>query len=311
MDTLDAMKVFRRVAEAGSFAAAARQLDLAPASVTRAVQLLEERVGLRLLHRTTRSVRLTESGARYLQTVRQTLAEIDAIEEALRGERTREVGGTLRLTMPVSLGTRHLVPLLAQFKSAHPQLRMDLDFSDGPVDLLGQGFDAAIRVSTRLPDSSLSARRIGSSPVVLSAAPAYLARSGSPRTVEDLRHHQVLQYAHPQGEVGAGLRLVGADTEDPVAAIRANSADALKGFAVAGWGLIQTPAFVVADELADGRLVRVLPQVPLGEYGISVVFPDRAFLPQRIRRLIDHLAMHLGTLLGIEPQRAPAVPQAA
>lgn len=306
MDTLDAMKVFRRVAEVGGFAEAARQLDLAPASVTRAVQSLEERTGLRLLHRTTRSMRLTESGERYLQMVRRALTEIEAVEDALRGERTREVSGTLRLSMPVALGTRYLVPLLAQFKAEHPQLRMDLDFSDGPVDVLGQGFDAAIRVSMRLADSSLNARSIGSSPVVIAASAAYLQRAGTPRTLEDLRKHQMLEYSHQQGELTGGLRLVGSEREAaPASSIRANSGEALKGFAIAGLGLVQAPTFLLADELADGRLERLLPQVPLGEYIISIVFPERAFLPQRTRRLIDHLAARLGTAFGVANSVAP------
>jgi DNA-binding transcriptional LysR family regulator len=179
MDTFDAMKVFVRVAEAGSFAEAARQLDLAPASATRAVQSLEERVGFRLFHRTTRRVALTESGGRYMETVKRALAEIGGLEEALRGEVSAEVRGTLKLTMPVALGVQHIVPLLAEFKRAHPKLRMDLDFSDSVVDLLGDGYDAAIRVSARLADSSLSARRIGSSPMVISASPDYLRRHGT------------------------------------------------------------------------------------------------------------------------------------
>lgn len=286
MDTLEAMKVFLRVADAGGFAVAARQMDLTPASVTRAVQSLEERVGMRLLQRTTRSVRLTQTGERYLETVRRMLVEIEEIEDALRHERSSEVSGTLRLSMPVALGTRHLVPLLAQFKQQHPRLRMDLDFSDGPVDLVEQGFDAAIRVSTQLADSSLSARRIASSPVVISASPAYLQRHGAPVALDDLQRHHCLQYVHQ----AAGRNGV----SEPQ--IRANSGEALKGLAVAGLGLIQTPAFLVADELADGRLLRVLPRLDLGEYVVSVVFAERSLMPLRLRCLIDHLAGRLGDL---------------
>lgn len=297
MDTLDAMKVFLRVADAGGFAVAARQMDLTPASVTRAVQSLEERVGMRLLQRTTRSVRLTQTGERYLQTVRRMLVEIEEIEDALRHERSSEVSGTLRLSMPVALGTRHLVPLLAQFKQQHPRLRMDLDFSDGPVDLVEQGFDAAIRVSTQLADSSLSARRIGSSPVVISASPAYLQRHGAPVTLDDLQRHHCLQYVHQK----AGRNGV------PEPQIRANSGEALRGLAVAGLGLIQTPAFLVADELADGRLLRVLPRLDLGEYVVSVVFAERSLMPLRLRCLIDHLAGRLGDL-GTPARVARAAP---
>jgi DNA-binding transcriptional LysR family regulator len=295
MDTLEAMKVFLRVADAGGFAVAARQMDLTPASVTRAVQSLEERVGMRLLQRTTRSVRLTQTGERYLETVRRMLEEIEEIEDALRHERSSEVSGTLRLSMPVALGTRHLVPLLAQFKQRHPRLRMDLDFSDGPVDLVEQGFDAAIRVSTKLADSSLSARRIGGSPVVISASPAYLQRHGAPVTLDDLQRHHCLHYAHQEAARNG--------VSEPQ--IRANNGEALKGLAVAGLGLIQTPAFLVADELADGRLLRVLPRLDLGEYVVSVVFAERSLMPLRLRCLIDHLAGRLGDL-GAAARLGPA-----
>jgi DNA-binding transcriptional LysR family regulator len=293
MDTLDAMKAFVKVAEAGSFAEAARRLDMAPPVVTRAIQALEARVGTRLFHRTTRRVGLTEAGQRYLGTASRALAELDELEAALRGESSGEVSGTLRLTMPVALGTRHLVPLLAQFKAQHPRLRMDLDFCDHLVDPVSRGFDAAVRVSMKLADSSLGARRIAASPVVLAAAPSYLSRHGEPASLEALRSHPVLEVVTDRGHAGA-LRVVGADVESSEA-IRANSAEALKGFAVAGLGLIRSPAFVVADELADGRLVRVLPDLALGEYVVSVVFPNRTMMPLRLRRLIDHLARGLAS----------------
>ena len=295
MDRLEAMRMFVRVAEAGGFAEAARQLDVAPPVVTRAVQALEQRLSMRLFNRTTRRVGLTESGERYLHTVRRTLAEIEGVEEDLRQEHAGSIAGTLRLSMPVTLGTRHLVPLLAEFKRQHPKLRMDLDFSDSAVDVVGQGFDAAIRVATKLSDSALHARRIGTSPVVITASPAYLQRHGTPASLEELGGHQMLQYANQGSDAPGALRVVGSEpfAEAP---IRTNSGDALKGFAVAGLGLIRTPAFVVADELADGRLARVLPHIGLGEYAISIVFPGRTFMPQRMRRLIDHLAAHLDDL---------------
>lgn len=294
MDTIEAMKAFVKVAEAGSFAEAARRLDVAPPIVTRAVQTLESRVGTRLFNRTTRRVALTDAGQRYLGTAARTLAELDELEALLRGEARGEVSGTLRLTMPVALGTRHLVPLLADFKAQHPRLRMDLDFCDHAVDPVTRGFDAAIRVSTKLADSSLSARRMASCPVVLAAAPSYLARLGEPLVLEDLGRHQVLEVIGERGHTAA-LRVVGGGAEFGES-IRANSAEALKGFAVAGQGLIRAPAFVVADELAAGKLVRVLADVDLGEYAVLVVFPNRSMLPMRVRRLIDHLARGLAAL---------------
>lgn len=294
MDTLQALKTFIQVAEAGGFAEAARRLDVAPPQVTRAVKALEARIGARLFHRTTRQVRLTDAGERYLQTASRSLSELEELEAALRGEASGEVSGTLRLTMPVTLGTRHIVPLLAQFRARHPRLKLDLDFCDHAVDPVSRGFDAAVRVSTRLPDSSLGARRIAASPAVLAAAPSYLAQHGVPATLDELRDHPVLEAPAERGPAGS-LRVVKGALDAPEA-IRANSAEALKGFAVAGLGLIQSPAFVVADELAQGRLVRVLADVPLGEYVVSVVFPHRTLMPARLRHLIEHLAGGLAML---------------
>lgn len=310
MDTLDAMKAFVNVAHAGRFSEAARRLDVAPAHVTRAVQVLEARIGQRLLNRTTRKVSLTDAGARYLAAAERTLAELDEMEGTLRGEASGEVRGTLRLTMPVALGTRHIVPLLADFKLRHPALRLDLDFCDHPVDPVSRGFDAAIRVSTRLADSSLAARRVAASAVVIAASPLYLARHGRPATVDDLRDHQVLAVAAHGTHVGH-LRVVGSGSL--AEAIRANSAEALKGFALAGLGLMRSPEFAVAEELADGRLVRVLEDIPLGEYAITVVFPNRSLMPLRLRHLIDHLARGLASLdaAGAKRRTAPEVRLAA
>jgi len=301
MDTIEAMKAFVAAAEARSFAEAARRLDLAPPVVTRAVQTLEGRVGMRLFNRTTRRVALTEAGERYLSTAMQALEQLDEMESSLRGEASGEVSGTLRLTMPVTVGSRYLVPMLAEFKNLHPRLRLDLDFCDHLVDPISRGFDAAIRVSTALADSTLTARRIGSFPVVLAAAATYLARRGTPDTMESLRGHDVLQVASERG----ALRIVGRDVGNDEA-IRANSAEALRGFAVAGLGLIRAPAFVVADELACGQLVRVLPDVSLGEYVVSAVFPHRTMMPVRLRRLLDHLALGFAALPH-EPRRPQGI----
>lgn len=306
MDTMQALKIFLGVADAGSFAEAARRLDLAPPQVTRAVQALEARLGTRLFHRSTRRVQLTDAGARYRATAARSLAELDELEAVLRGESSGEVGGTLRLSMPVALGTRHVVPLLAEFCARHPRLQLDLDFCDHPVDPVARGFDAALRVSTALADSSLGVRRLASSPVVLAGSPDYLRRHGRPATLAALAGHRVLEVPPERGAAGA-LRVVPGPGA-PAPGIRANSAEALKGFALAGHGLIRSPAFVLADELAQGRLVRVLDQQALGDYTISALFPNRTLMPLRLRRLIDHLAAGLASLAA---PAAPAVARAA
>jgi DNA-binding transcriptional LysR family regulator len=299
MDTLDAMKIFVRVADTANFAETARQLDVAPATVTRAVQSLERRLSARLFHRSTRSVRLTDDGRRYLDAAKLALTELLAAEDAVRSTRARQVVGTLRLTMPTALGTRFIVPLLAEFRERHPELHLDLDFSDGAMDLVASGFDAAIRVATQLPDSSFAARRIATSPAVITGAPSYLARHGMPQNLADLMQHVQVQYAHPFGPPGP---LAAGPAAAPV---RVNSGDALKSFALAGHGLVRTPAFVVADELASGRLVQVLPQVDLGEFVVHVLFAERNLMPLRLRHLIDFLSSRLGPLAPPAPGRRP------
>lgn len=305
MDTLEAMRIFVRVADTANFAEAARQLDIAPATVTRAVQALEQRLSARLFHRSTRSVRLTDDGQRYLDAARPALTGLFAAEEAVRATRARQVAGSLRLTMPAGLGTRYIVPLLAEFRERHPELRLDLDFSDVAMDLIAAGFDAAIRVATQLPDSALAARRIASSPAVITGAPSYLARHGTPQSLGDLMQHVCVQYANQFGPPeGAGLA-------SPAAPVRVNSGDALRSFAVAGHGLVRTPAFVVADELASGRLVQVLPQLDLGEFTVHVLFAERHFMPLRLRHLIDFLGARLGRLGLAQPGERRVAAQAA
>lgn len=296
MDTLEAMRAFVKVAEAGSFTEAARRLSVAPPIVSRAVQALEARVGTRLFHRTTRRVSLTEAGQRYLGTAAHALVELEELEASLRGEAHGEVSGTLRLTMPVSLGVRYLVPLLADFQALHPRVKLDLDFCDHLVDPVARGFDAAFRVSTMLDDSALAMRRIAACPVVLAAAPAYLDRAGAPASLEALGDHPLLEVAAARGRPSAAAG----------APVRANSVEALKGFATAGLGVIRAPAFAVADDLEAGRLVRLLPHADLGEYVVSVVFAQRALMPVRLRRLIDHVAQGMA---GFPAPAAAATPR--
>lgn len=293
MDSLDAMRIFVRVVEAGGFAKAARQLDLPPPSVTRAVQALEARVGVRLLNRTTRRLSLTSSGERYLHAVRNAIVELERLESELRHERSATVSGTLRITVPVALGARYLSPPLMDFLRQHPEVRLDVDLSDDYVDLVEQGYDAAVRVGTELPDSNYTARWIGRSAIIITASPRYLAQHAVPREIRDLQDHRCVQYANGSSEDcrHAKVGLIGGG-----GAIRSNSGEGLRAFALQGAGLIRTPAFLVAAELADGTLVRVLPDVDLGQANIYAVFSDRKLLPLRVRKLIDHLAANLGDL---------------
>src|SRR5690606_6801626 len=209
MDKISGMRVFIAVAEAGGFAPAARQLGLSPPAVTRAIAALEERIGTRLLHRTTRLVKLTEAGARFLVDARRILAEIEEAEAAAAGDHARP-RGLLTVTAPVLFGRMHVAPVVLDFLELHPEVSVRLLLLDRVTDLLDEGIDVALRIA-HLPDSSLNAVRVGSVRRVACAAPAYLDRRGTPVVPADLAGHDTIGFGLSQTErewvFGSGLKL--------------------------------------------------------------------------------------------------------
>lgn len=259
MDRLDQLAVFVRVAELGSFSAAAEQLGLPRSTVSAAVQRLEARLGTRLIQRTTRSVRTTADGAGYLEWARGLLADIEEGESQFRGD-APELRGRLRVDMPPRLAGALVVPALPAFLARHPRLDLELSSTDRPVDLLREGIDCAIRVGGPL-DPALVARPLGRLAQGSYASPGYLARHGEPRTPDALAGHLVVDYLSP----GSGRVDPWEVVEDGVARrlalrarIAANSADSYIAAGIAGLGMVQLPVFDARRHVASGELVEVL-----------------------------------------------------
>ncbi|HDS0948357.1 TPA: LysR family transcriptional regulator [Stenotrophomonas maltophilia] len=288
MDTLDAMRVFVAVVERNGFSAAAQALDMSTAGVTRQVAALEKRLSTRLLHRTTRRVSPTSAGAAYYAQCVRLLAEFDALEASI-GAQALEPSGTLRINAPVSWGIARLGPLLAGYRQRYPQVELDLALSDRLVDMVEEGYDVAIRI-TREPSPALIARRLGQARITLCAAPSYLAARGTPRTPQDLEQHDCLGYSYWASGSQWPLQGPGGETRVTVNSIlQANNGDVLREAAIAGMGVILQPDFLLDDALADGRLLRVLPEWDVPAIGIFAVYTSRSHLAPKVRSFIDYL----------------------
>jgi DNA-binding transcriptional LysR family regulator len=290
LDRVTGMQVFVRVATLGSFSAAARALHLSQTMVTKHVAALENRLGVKLLHRSTRRLVLTEAGRSYLAACERILAEIEEAEASASLDRI-EPRGTLRLNVPLTFGLRQIVPALTAFSRLHPAVSVDLGLADRYVDLIEEGWDLAIRVG-RLKDSGLVARRLAPCRTIVCAAPSYLEARGAPRTLDDLSGHNCLGYTLPSA-IGAGRWAFGAegDLVVPVEGnLRANNGDALLAAALAGQGLIYQPTFIVGDSLRDGSLLRVLSGHPTLELGVHAVLPSGRQAPAKVRAFVEFLA---------------------
>lgn len=290
MDRFNAMQAFQEVAERGSLTAVAERLGVSKSVVSKQISQLEQHLGVRLLNRTTRRVRLTEAGSRYYERCRQILGDLADLELAMQAVHERP-SGQLRVTVPVSFGESHLAPLLPDFLAAYPEISVDITFDDRHIDLVGNGIDAAVRIS-QLGDSSLIARRLSSSPIRLCAAPDYLARAGRPSEPADLAHHNCLVYAYaPHTSEWQLTDPDGQTHRVPVRGnLRANNGAALLEAGVHGTGLILVPEFIAGEAIADGRLQRVLPDHDAGELGIYIVYPYTRHVSARLRAFIDYLA---------------------
>jgi DNA-binding transcriptional LysR family regulator len=291
LDRLTGLEVFAKVAAAGSLSAAARAMGLSQTMVTKHLSALETRLGVKLFHRTTRRLSITEAGRNYLESSARILAEIEAADAAVAADRI-EPRGLLRLNAPVSFGTRQIAPLLTEFAARHPRVTVEIGLNDRQVDLAEEGWDLAIRIGN-LSNSSLIARRIAPCRIVVCAAPSYLEAHGTPLTVASLAEHNCLGYtlsqSHPIDRWMFGAK---ADISVRVSGnLRANNGDALRAAAIAGQGLIHQPTFIVADDLRAGRLVALTLDQPTVELaGIYAVFPPDRHPPAKVRAFIDFIA---------------------
>lgn len=287
---LEAMAIFARVAETRSFSAAAEALGLSKATVSKAVSRLETRLGAALLHRTSRRLSLTEAGRSLAARAALMVSEAEAAEsEAL--DQAASPRGLVRLAAPMSFGMGYVAPALPDFLKDHPDISVDLHLSDEVVDLVGEGFDCALRIAA-LPDSSLTARRLRQIRRVLVASPDYLRRRGSPAHPSDLGGHACLGYAYlPRPDV---WRFVGPAGEEavvrPQGPLRANNADALTASLCAGLGLAPQPDFICWRDIAEGRLEPVMPDWQLAPISLHLAAPASGPRPARVTALMEFLA---------------------
>lgn len=292
MNELESMRVFLRVAELSSFTAAAEALGMPKASVSTAVQRLEERVHARLLHRTTRRVRLTQDGAAFAERARDLVGDFDELTQ-LFDEQGPAVRGRLRVDMPIGVA-RVVLPRLGELFAAHPELQVELSSTDRYVDVVREGFDCVVRVGPR-GDSALIARPLGSYAMVNCASPAYLARYGIPEGVKDLARHRLIHYASVLGQGASTFEYVdpstGSEAEVAMAwALTVSSSDAYLAACHAGFGVIQVPLAGVRADLERGALVEVLPEHRPAPLPLAFLFPHRRHLPRRVRVFMDFVA---------------------
>lgn len=291
---IGSMVVFARVVEAGGFSAAARRLDLSKSAVSKQISRLEARLGVRLLNRSTRRISLTEAGRVYYEGCQRTIEAAESAESALGGL-TERPSGHLRVSAPMSFGIGHVAPLLGDFLRRYPDITMDLELNDRQVDLIAEGFDLAIRIG-ELPDSSLVARRLAPSLLLLCAAPSYLERQGIPEQPEDLSDHRCLIYSY--GALGNRWRFRGPEADRRVkiaGPLAVNNGEVLAQAAVDGLGIVALPSFIVCDALRSGRLVPVLPDWHLAERAaVHAVYPAARHLSPKIRAFVDFLVEVIG-----------------
>lgn len=276
----------------GSLSGASRVSGVSLASVSRHISALEERLGTRLLVRSTRVLRLTEAGQRYYAEAKRLLAEMDELESSMRVD-AAEPSGRLRVTAPTLYGRVHLQPLLAKFLVLHPKVTLDLHLLDRPVNLLEEGIDLAVLVGEQ-PSSSLVARRLGSIRWVLSAAPDYLARRGTPRGLRDLAQHDGLVYSHLATDDAWTLMHEGRPTVVRVPTrMRSNTVDGVVTAAAAGAGIVHAPAWAIADHVAAGRLLVLFPESETPPRPVFALMTHQRLMAGKVRSLLDFLAQHL------------------
>ena len=287
MSQLEDMQMFACVMEQGSFTAAADSLGLSKQLVSRRVAALEERLGVRLLNRSTRRLSATALGQAYLERVQRILQEVAEAEQLIVTQRSSP-RGALRLSAPVSFGIQHLSPLLPGFLLRYPEVSVELDLSDRTIDLLAEGFDMAVRIGA-LADSSLIASPLMPLGMVTCASPSYLAARGVPQTPAELAGHECVLYGH-SAAVEWPFRLAGRLQRVAVKGrYRVNNGELVRDAAIAGLGIARLPTFIVEDALASGKLVAVLDAFQLPGNTAWAVYPQHRQASLLVRLLIDYL----------------------
>ena len=293
IDIVASMRVFTAVVDAGSFAGAADKLDLSRGMATRYVAQLEAHLGVRLLNRTTRKLSLTEAGSDYYQRATQVLGMIEEAETSVAQEASVP-RGTLRVTSSVAFGVRHLGWAITEYLQKYPGVHVDVTLNDRMVDLVEEGFDLAIRVTTRI-DPGLIARRLTRARVVACASPGYLKRHGTPKSPEELVGHNCISYAYSPMKEDWHFRRNGVDQTVPISGnLRGNNGDILVIAAIEGLGVALQPTFLIYEALRQKKLVRILSDWETDDLTVFAVYPNRKFLPPKVRSFIDFIAERFG-----------------
>ncbi len=309
MNPLDRMQIFARVAELSSFTQAAQVLGLPKASASLAVQQLEAHLGTRLLHRTTRRVQLTQDGQAFYERCKDLLDDVDELQAMFQQPDGTALRGRVRIDMSTGIARQLVLPALPDLLARHPLLEVELSSTDRRVDLVREGFDCVIRVGP-VAEPGLVARPLGLVRVASCASPGYLARKGTPQSLADLAQHDLVHYVSTLGTKSAGFETMGDDGSPqfhPMAGrVTVNSAEAYLGACAAGLGLIQAPLLGVRELIDRGLLVEVLPHRPAPPMPVTLIYPHRRHLPQRVRVVMDWLAAVVQAHLQSEAHGAPA-----
>lgn len=291
MDKIHAMQLFIRVAEVESFSRAADSLGLPKGSVSRQIQALENHLGTRLLHRTTRRVQLTQDGMVYFERAKDLLSNLDELDGLFQQDPT-SISGRLRVDMPVTMARNLLIPRLPAFLQQYPGIELELSSSDRLVDVVREGFDCVVRVGT-LKDSGLIARPLGKLSIINCASPDYLSRFGYPETLEDLADHAVIHYAVNLGSRPSGFEVFsdnGIRWIKTGGVLTVNSTETYQAACLAGLGIIQAPRTGVREALRSGKLVEVLPQYRAEPMPVSLLYPHRRNLSRRVHLFMEWLS---------------------
>ncbi len=291
---LDGILVFTEVVKAGSFTLAAEVSGHSTSYISKEINKLEERLGVRLMNRTTRSLHLTPEGRLYFEQCAQIISEAEQIENALAGHQV-EPKGKLRVSCPTSLGVSQLPAIFAQFLDAHPLVDLIVDLNDRKVDLIADGFDVLIRASAQLDDSSLISRKVMGSEAVTLASPDYLARHGTPKKPQDLSAHACITYSNLP--TPNQWRFVDKHGQEEVITVKekfqTNNATLEVAMCVAGHGITRLPRFVLGDELQRGALVELFSDYERTPIDVFTIYPSRKHMSSKVRAFIDFIAAHL------------------
>ncbi|RVU32788.1 LysR family transcriptional regulator [Neptunomonas marina] len=294
MDTIGAIPVFVSVVEYGGFSPAAKHLNITKSAVSKRITQLEEQLGVKLLHRTTRKLSLTEAGEHFFEHAKRAAVAAQDAEDAV-AQLQGEPQGRLKIGSPMSFGRLHMAPMIPRFLKEHPKISIDLVMDDKPIDLVGGGFDIAVR-GGNLPDSSYIARRLAPLRSVLCASPSYLKRYGAPERLEDLLEHNCLPFSYSNDVKEWTFSKAGKTHSIVVSGnYQVNNSEALRDAVLQDLGIARLPTFVAGEDIRTGRLVQLFPDYEMPVAAISAVMIERQYMPAKVRAFLDFAITYFGS----------------